>query len=210
MDKQKQIKEMVDLYIQHAILEFDKHGFSAMAKQMYIDKLRITMFEICSVFFEAGYRKIPENAVVLTREEWEKLNNAVDSVQVAVSSFTRLETLYKIKCKELELSEEKTRKETAEKFYSLANERIAKEQGKRDGYEAFRIDDKSSYDGDIISLILFEICNELINGAKTGEKSKPDEIPVENDNGVNSGDLCVSRGKYAGEGRHICINCEKK
>ena len=47
--------------------------------------------------FNAGYRKIPENAVVLTRERYEELEKAVDSVQVAVSSFTRLETLYKIK-----------------------------------------------------------------------------------------------------------------
>ena len=66
-----------------------------------------------------GYQKIDENKVVLTREEYEELEKAVDSVQVAVSSFTRLETLYKIKCKELELAEEKVSEETAEKFAEM-------------------------------------------------------------------------------------------
>lgn len=80
MDKQKQIEEMVDIYIQYAILEFDKHGFSATTRQMYIEKVRGTMFEICGMFFEEGYRKIPEDAVVLTEEELfardEKLHKA--------------------------------------------------------------------------------------------------------------------------------------
>ena len=76
----------------------------------------------CFIINKLGYRKIPEGAVVLTRERYEELEKAVDSVQVAVSSFTRLETIYKIKCKELELAEEKARKETAEKFAERAKE----------------------------------------------------------------------------------------
>ena len=31
-----------------------------------------------------------------------------------------------------------------------------------------------------------------------------------NDESENWGDFCVSCGKYAGEGRHICVSCEKK
>ena len=91
MDKQKQIEEMVDLYIQHAILAFDKHGFSATARQMYIEKSRITMFEICSLFFEAGYRKIPENAVVLTREDYDKLCQKIADLQYDKDILKQLE-----------------------------------------------------------------------------------------------------------------------
>ena len=112
MDKQKQIEEMVDLYIQHSILEFDKHGFSATARQMYIEKLRITMFEICSVFFEEGYRKLPENAVVLTREELQGIK---------MHEFMRGETCGSAKSlggylEQVERAKTKVRKETAERF----------------------------------------------------------------------------------------------
>ena len=56
------------------------------------------------------------------------------------------------------------RKETAEKFAEMANERIAQRQGERDGYEAFTIDDKAKYDGDIVSLALFETLKEIMEG----------------------------------------------
>ena len=126
MDKQKQIEEMVDLYIQHAIFEFDKHGFSAMARQMYVEKARITMFEICSMFFEKGYRKIPEGAVVLTEEE---LKEKIDCCDVSMihhdddgkryieyekyEDFT--DRLGK-RIQQLKGQLKQTRKETAEKF----------------------------------------------------------------------------------------------
>lgn len=63
--------------------------------------------------------KLPEGSVVISKEENEARENAIDSLQVAISSFTRLETLYKIKCKELEIAEEQlkiARKQAVKEF----------------------------------------------------------------------------------------------
>lgn len=92
------------------------NDLSSIMSEEYEKRMLITPSYCAEKMLEKGYRKIPEGAVVLMRERYEELEKAVDSVQVAVSSFTRLETIYKIKCKELELAEEKARKETAEKI----------------------------------------------------------------------------------------------
>lgn len=59
--------------------------------------------------------------------------------------------------------------------------------------------------------IYFELCKILsrINGVETGKKQKTEEVPDQNDNEVNWGDLCAVCGKYVPEGRDICPNCEK-
>lgn len=107
-----------------------------------------------SQVLNAGYRKIPENAVVLTREEFDK---KLEPFRLGIISLSQelIETSQKLM---------KARKETAEKFAKLADERIAQRQGERDGYKAFTIDDKAKYDGDIVSLALFEICKEIVEG----------------------------------------------
>lgn len=46
-----------------------------------------------------------------------KINRLKAAVNSVVESFTRMETLYKIKCTELECAEEKVRKETAKEVF---------------------------------------------------------------------------------------------
>lgn len=149
-EKQKQIEEMARVMCYYNAKNFD--SCTVCRKGLW----SCGMLENAERLYNAGYRKIPEDAVVLTRERHEELEKAVDSVQVAVSSFTRLETLYKIKCKELELAEEKARKETAEKF----KERL-KEKGWRDGYDSEGV----MHPYIIIDIEeLDEICKELTGG----------------------------------------------
>ena len=85
MDKQKQIEEMADII------------FNSRYKNDYISPLKGA-----NELYNAGYRKIPEDSVVLTREEYEK--------DLAI---------------ERELGQRKasrTRKETAEKFAERVKE----------------------------------------------------------------------------------------
>ena len=58
MDKQKQIKEMAKIYCQNG-LECDNLCQTNGCR----------LYEVCTELYNAGYRKIPENAVVLTEEE---------------------------------------------------------------------------------------------------------------------------------------------
>ena len=159
MDKQKQIKEMAKVKI-GAILEQVNMGDG------YAD--------IDSLADEIYHITIPEGAVVLTEEE---LKEKIDCCDVSMihhdddgkkyieyekyEDFT--DRLGK-RIQQLKGQLKQERKETAEKFERLANERIAKEQGERDGYDAYRIDNKAKYDGDIVSFVLFEICKEIAEG----------------------------------------------
>ena len=158
MDKEKQIEEMAKIIRADYKEWLDVTGCIPQGTSYYAECLGGAI-DCAELLYNAGYRKIPENAVVLTGEEYEKLNNAVDSVQVAVSSFTRLETLYKIKCKELELAEEKTRKETAEKFANSI-ENILKQpfEGKTEKQE---YQHKGMEEGLRMAL---EICKEITEG----------------------------------------------
>ena len=70
---------------------------------------------------------------------------------------------------ELEGAAKQAVKDTAKKFAEMADKKIAQCQGERDGYEAFTIDDKAKYDGDIVSLALFEICKEITGVKENGE-----------------------------------------
>lgn len=87
MDKQKQIEEM-------ALLLYNS--------QRQIDIFN--PYSIAKLFCNAGYRKVPENAVVLTREEYARHKG-----------FSR-EEVEEIS----ETATKNTRKETAEKFEEMA------------------------------------------------------------------------------------------
>lgn len=86
MDKQKQIEEMAKTYCQN--------GFKC-DDSCQTNGCRV--YEVCTELYNAGYRKIPEGAVVLTREENEKWLDW------------------------LELNMAKARKETAEKFAEMVS-----------------------------------------------------------------------------------------
>ena len=112
MDKQKQIEEMAKVLAVNC-------GECYTCK--YLDKLHCADLLSAEALYEAGYRKIPENAVVLTMEEYDEIKQIKEmtaeqvieseelkkSIADAVNSFVRLETLYKIKCKELEIANKK-------------------------------------------------------------------------------------------------------
>lgn len=146
MDKQKLISEMAK-----EMLEYGMEKYPTEASVLVEEKLREQFYNVLLMYADylinAGYRKIHEDNVVLTIDEIDEVINRSYDFGV-------------------ETGKEKGRKETAEKFERLANERIAKEHGKRYGYEASMIDDKSSYDGDIVSLALFEICKEFTGETK--------------------------------------------
>ena len=97
MDKQKQIEEMYK--------EFLSYKFkTAMEKFSYK--------EMCEYFYNAGYRKIPEGAVVLTEEE---LDKKLEPFRLEIISLSQelIETSQKLM---------KARKETAEKFAERVKE----------------------------------------------------------------------------------------
>ena len=82
MDKQKQIDEIAKDIVRSA-------GLGVYEKTEYL--------------YDLGYRKIPENAVVLTREEYDELCR---SIGVSREEVDRV----------VDMVEKDTRKETAEKF----------------------------------------------------------------------------------------------
>ena len=97
MDKQKQIDEMA--YIIY------KYG------QTYDDCVEGAEYNLAKYLINAGYRKIPENAVVLTREEYDGKSIIVEmsgghKLKLSVGKFGEMSKIL----------EEHTRKEMAEKF----------------------------------------------------------------------------------------------
>lgn len=95
MDKQKQIEEMRGVIKHYAI---NQH---CNKENIYKSHLITSDSKgIATALYNAGYRKIPENAVVLTRDEYERLKG-----------FSR-EEVDEI----LETAKKNLRKETAEKF----------------------------------------------------------------------------------------------
>lgn len=69
MDKQKEIEEMANIIIQASCYGSECETCS------WVESVKdATECCVClKALYNAGYRKIPENAVVLTREEYEKL-----------------------------------------------------------------------------------------------------------------------------------------
>lgn len=145
MNKKKQIEEMARDF-------GEQKGYGCRATTLCCKECILqgdcVPYSYAEGAYNAGYRKLPEGAVVLTKEEFEKLHALKDDY---------------VKGYEAGVDEgwDNACKVTAEKFAERADKRIAQCQGERDGYEAFTIDDKAKYDGDIVSLALLEICKGL-------------------------------------------------
>ena len=112
MDKQKQIEEMAKIIRVNC-------GECNTCK--YLDELHCADLLSAEELYNAGYRKIPENAVVLTREEYEKLG-FVKKVfgsddQVTASKIVKM----------MYIADKRARKETAEKFARLSKQKIDEE-----------------------------------------------------------------------------------
>ena len=105
MDKQKQIEEMAKVLDEY----WGKHNTCPFDKNCpYLGgSVRFTCSDCMRAndIYNAGYRKIPEGAVVLTRERYEALLQEQKRLKEIVD---RIPCGYELK--------EKTRKETAEKL----------------------------------------------------------------------------------------------
>lgn len=106
----------------------------------------------------AGYRKIPENAVVLTKEEYEKLGLFVETVQEYETVNGQLLLVKERKAvKKLPTDiVEFVRKETAEKFA----ERLKEELENRSLIEGYDLEDLE-FDGETIQECIDKICKEI-------------------------------------------------
>ena len=129
MDKQKQIEEM----------QKDIAVRMAMAKGVAGSMNNGVGGWLSEYLYNAGYRKIPENAVLLTREEWEQ-RAYVHAMENELCK----------KCRErVAEAYEKIRKETAEKFAEkLKSYPIAKT------WFLYNADGK-------INVVIDEICKEI-------------------------------------------------
>ena len=96
------------------------------------------VYEVCTELYNAGYRKIPEGAVVLTRSEHQKYL-AFKIIEPQVRGCLDRE-------RELEKRLETMRKETAEKFAEMAKEKFA--------YDIERCK------------VVDEVCKEIIGGVR--------------------------------------------
>lgn len=128
MDKQKQIEEMAKVYCQN--------GFKC-EENCQTNGCRV--YEVCTELYDAGYRKIPENAVVLTGEEYKTLLDSGGWHEGYCIGRTEAE-------KGIPALKKYIRKETAEKFAEMAKARatareVCEWQGKK--YVVYHIVDES-------------------------------------------------------------------
>lgn len=145
MDKQKQIEEMARIICKNGANDgdCDKCGFH---KKCY-------KFKDAGSLYNAGYRKINEGAVVLTREDMSKYakdciagqETGLDIINALIARAER----YKEQAK-------KVRKETAEKFA----ERLKEKLKGCSPFAYFDLEDLE-FDGGTIQECIDEICKEL-------------------------------------------------
>ena len=99
-DNQKQIEEMV-LAVYPWLKEIPMEERKQLSKN-------VSGLMVMERLYNAGYRKIPENAVVVSKQVWEEHIENFDKCREAI--------------------EERVRKETAEKFAEMANELLDKQE----------------------------------------------------------------------------------
>lgn len=154
MDKQKQIEEMANAMFEYA-LSID--GFSPEIKyaiQSVATKqaIRMALRGYATALINAGYRKIPENAVVLTREE---LDKKLEPFRLEIISLSQelIETSQKLM---------KARKETAEKFAQKSKQRLSGKlhRGKALHTTVFG----KEYVRRIFKEVIDEVCKEITEG----------------------------------------------
>ena len=124
MDKQKQVEEMAK------VVQRDMCGDIPCEECNYHGKMKILprycgTYLIAEMIYNAGYRKIPENAVVLTREEYEIIDHNIKHLETVCNNLEKerneLERNYEYN---LVQERRKIRKETAIKFAEKVNQAI--------------------------------------------------------------------------------------
>lgn len=162
MDKQKQIEEMA----KHGCYDGCASGLRKFCEE-YDGKPCKNMVRIASGLYEQGYRKIPESAVVLTREEYKNMQFVTEFIgtkqKIGACDFNRVFLQH----------ERKICKETAEKFAERLKEKLNEWlednedlNGKINfGIAQIELIGVESLDGEIISESLIdEICKEITEG----------------------------------------------
>lgn len=100
MNKQEQIEEMANYYCEYCKKQTGEKFCE------HIDDKSCNIFFEAELFYNAGYRKIPEDSVVLSREEYKRL----------------LDNAIRVDMEYLDHELAKTRKETAKEiFYRVVN-----------------------------------------------------------------------------------------
>lgn len=126
--KQKQIEEMAKVIMQPQDCKgYEDNRGCYFGNGKGCKKCKIERHENAQIMadylYNAGYRKIPENAVVLTREEYEKLKD-----EKADNILANIDKVFKAEFADMKNSmikrinknyAKKVRKETAEKFAKL-------------------------------------------------------------------------------------------
>ena len=139
MDKQKQIEEMAKVLESKHLSMCTWDSYNDDFNDNYPNECK----KVATALYDAGYRKIPEGAVVLTREEYDELQKGIKTynytAMINARDTYRWEQGYVQGCKE-----------TAEKFAErLKSHPIAKT------WFLYNADGK-------INVVIDEICKELI------------------------------------------------
>lgn len=149
----------------------DKQQIEEMAKEMCV--LTYTCancdnYNYCphigeaTILYNANYRQIPENAVVLTREEFDRLNSCIKSEEEvrAIMQQQMLPIVRELTDKEvgtkLGTVAALVRKATANEFYDKINENIC----------SFKLENKSQEFIDGYAQAIADICGRLDQVAK--------------------------------------------
>ena len=153
MDKQKQIEEIVKDMLDYAkTFSIVKN---AIGEATFIREYEASIRGYANYLYNAGYRKIPENAVVLTREEYEKLKSLANNH----CKYCHLMDLPDFETEKI--VRDTTRKETAEKFAERLKDTITQPTE----MEFFKNPNKrGKVDKTLLLGLIDEICKELTEG----------------------------------------------
>ena len=139
MDKQKQILEMAKALCANC----RKDGYSCSLYSSDDDWVCVQERERAEFFYNAGYRKIHENEVVLTRGEYNEYEKCKDLLTQYVNGEIVNEDVFSQQVDDIK----KVRKETAEKFA----ERLK---------ENYPLKEEYSH----LHFVIDEICKEITEG----------------------------------------------
>ena len=111
---------------------------------------------IAKTIYNAGYQKIPEDSVVLSREEYEMLANQYKNLEIKYSNLSDNYRLCKDANETLKQNIIITRKEIAEELYDKVNENIC----------VFQLENKNQEFADGYAQAIADICGRLDQVAK--------------------------------------------
>ena len=158
MDKQKQIEEMAKLIKPIVVSSSLYCEGSDNQRQRAKEEVKKQSLRNAEALYNAGCRKIPENAVVLTREEYERLLKEETLCERLGNDIdVKLKYIY-----ELEDKVAQARKETAEKFAENAKMKLKDKLHKGKSLHAHVLG--KEYVQRIFKEVIDETCKEFTEG----------------------------------------------